>query len=78
LYLDDHSDELLVLDEVQRMPDLFEVLRGAIDKGRRRGKPNGRFLLLGSASLELLAQSDESLAGPDRLRRTESVRHNPR
>jgi uncharacterized protein len=63
LYLEDHADELLVLDEIQRLPDLFQVLRGVIDKGRRDGKPSGRFLLLGSASLELLAQSGESLAG---------------
>jgi uncharacterized protein len=63
LYLEDHADELLVLDEVQRLPDLFEILRGVIDRGRREGKRNGRFLLLGSASLELLAQSGETLAG---------------
>jgi predicted AAA+ superfamily ATPase len=63
LYFDDHSDELLVLDEIQRLPGLFEVLRGVIDRGRRRGSANGRFLLLGSASLELLEQSGESLAG---------------
>lgn len=63
LYFADHVDELLVLDEIQRLPGLFEVLRGTIDKGRREGKGNGRFLLLGSASLELLAQSGESLAG---------------
>jgi uncharacterized protein len=63
LYFDDHSSELLVLDEIQRLPGLFEVLRGVIDRGRRRGSANGRFLLLGSASLELLEQSGESLAG---------------
>jgi predicted AAA+ superfamily ATPase len=63
LYLADHADELLVLDEIQRLPGLFEVLRGVIDRGRRERKGNGRFLLLGSASLELLAQSGESLAG---------------
>jgi uncharacterized protein len=63
LYFDDHADELLVLDEIQRLPGLFEVLRGVIDRGRRRGSANGRFLLLGSASLELLEQSGESLAG---------------
>jgi hypothetical protein len=63
LYFADHSDELLILDEIQRLPGLFEVLRGEIDRGRREGKGNGRFLLLGSASLELLAQSGESLAG---------------
>lgn len=63
LYLADHEDELLVFDEIQRLPGLFEALRGAIDRGRRAGKGTGRFLLLGSASLELLAQSGESLAG---------------
>jgi len=63
LYLDDHVDELLVLDEIQRLPGLFEVLRGTIDRGRREGRGVGRFLLLGSASLELLAQSGETLAG---------------
>jgi uncharacterized protein len=63
LYLADHADELLVLDEIQRLPGLFEVLRGVIDRGRREGRGVGRFLLLGSASLELLAQSGESLAG---------------
>jgi predicted AAA+ superfamily ATPase len=63
LYFADHGDELLVLDEIQRLPGLFEGLRGVIDRGRREGKGNGRFLLLGSASLELLAQSGETLAG---------------
>jgi len=63
LYFADHADELLILDEIQRLPGLFEVLRGAIDQGRRKGDANGRFLLLGSASLELLAQSGETLAG---------------
>lgn len=63
LYLADHADELLILDEIQRLPGLFEALRGVIDRGRREGKGNSRFLLLGSASLELLAQSGETLAG---------------
>lgn len=63
LYFADHADELLILDEIQRLPGLFEVLRGVIDRGRREGRRTGRFLLLGSASLELLAQSGESLAG---------------
>jgi predicted AAA+ superfamily ATPase len=63
LYLADHADELVVLDEVQRAPGLFEALRGVIDRGRREGRGTGRFLLLGSASIELLAQSGESLAG---------------
>src|SRR6476659_8866567 len=56
LYFTDHADELLILDEIQRLPGLFEVLRGVIDRGRCEGKANGRFLLLGSASLALLAQ----------------------
>ena len=63
LYLADHEDELLVLDEIQRLPGLFEALRGTIDRGRRAGKGTRRFLLLGAASLDLLAQSGESLAG---------------
>lgn len=63
LYFADHADELVVLDEIQRAPGLFETLRGVIDRGRQEGKGNGRFLLLGSASLDLLAQSGESLAG---------------
>jgi predicted AAA+ superfamily ATPase len=63
LYLADHADELVVLDEIHRAPGLFEVLRGIIDEGRRQGKATGRFLLLGSAGVELLAQSGETLAG---------------
>ena len=61
-YLSGHENELVILDEVQRMPDLFTALRGLIDAGRRRGKVAGRFLLLGSASPDLLRQS-ETLAG---------------
>ena len=61
-YLSLHEDELVIIDEVQRMPELFTTLRGLIDQGRRRGKKSGRFLLLGSASVDLLRQS-ESLAG---------------
>jgi uncharacterized protein len=62
-YLAEHEDELVILDEVHRVPELFQTLRGLIDSGRRRGKQAGRFLLLGSASLDLLKQSGESLAG---------------
>jgi uncharacterized protein len=58
-YLNERADRLLIIDEVQRMPELFPMLRSVIDKKRR----NGRFLLLGSASPELLAGSSESLAG---------------
>jgi predicted AAA+ superfamily ATPase len=63
LYLTDHEDKLVILDEVHRLPNLFQNLRGLIDRGRRRGKRTGRFLLLGSASLDLLQQSGETLAG---------------
>lgn len=63
LYLSRHQDKLVILDEVHRLPDLFQILRGLIDKGRRTGIKTGRFLLLGSASIDLLAQSGESLAG---------------
>ena len=63
LYLADHVDKLVILDEVHRAPGLFPVLRGLIDTGRRAGKRTGRFLLLGSASLDLLKQSGETLAG---------------
>jgi predicted AAA+ superfamily ATPase len=62
-YLADHDRELVILDEVQRTPELFQPLRGVIDRGRRQGKANGRFLLLGSAAMDLLRQSGESLAG---------------
>ncbi len=61
-YLSAHEDDLVILDEVQTVPDLFAVLRGLIDQGRRRGKRSGRFLLLGSASVDLIRQS-ETLAG---------------
>ncbi|HWC49165.1 MAG TPA: ATP-binding protein [Solirubrobacterales bacterium] len=63
LYFADHADELVILDEIQRVPGIFEALRGTIDQARREGRENGRFLLLGSAAIELLAQSGETLAG---------------
>lgn len=62
-YLSLHSQRLVILDEVQHMPELFPVLRSLIDEGRRAGQTTGRFLLLGSATGELLRQSGESLAG---------------
>jgi uncharacterized protein len=63
LYLADHTDELVILDEIHRTPGLFEALRGVIDQARRDGRVAGRFLLLGSAAIDLLAQSGETLAG---------------
>lgn len=62
-YLRDHEDQLVILDEVHRAPEIFQPLRGIIDRGRRSGKANGRFLLLGSAAMDLLRQSGETLAG---------------
>ena len=61
-FLERHLDRLVILDEIQRAPDLFLYLRGLVDQARRDGRGNGRYLLLGSASSELLSQS-ESLAG---------------
>ncbi len=61
-YAENHG-KLIILDEVQRLPEVFAPLRGIIDKERRRGKKAGQFLFLGSASLDLLQQSSESLAG---------------
>jgi predicted AAA+ superfamily ATPase len=58
-----HQHQLVILDEVQRIPNLFAVLRGVIDQRRRNGEASGQFLLLGSASGVLLQQSSESLAG---------------
>ena len=63
LYLSALGDRLVILDEVQRMPELFAALHGLIDAGRRQGQRSGRFLLLGSASVELIRQASESLAG---------------
>ena len=62
-YLDAQVGQLVILDEIQRMPGLFQVLRGQIDSRRRQGWRTGQFLLLGSASDALLRQSAESLAG---------------
>ncbi|HMO21344.1 MAG TPA: ATP-binding protein [Candidatus Melainabacteria bacterium] len=63
LFLRNYEDQLVILDEIHRVPELFPEIRGIIDRGRRRGKKTGRFLILGSASIELLRQSGESLAG---------------
>ena len=63
LYLGEYEDRLVILDEIHRVPELFQELRGLIDRGRRRGRRTGRFLILGSASLDLIRQSGESLAG---------------
>lgn len=59
----ENSEKLIILDEVQRMAEVFAPLRGIIDKERRKGNKSGQFLFLGSASIDLLKQSSESLAG---------------
>ncbi len=74
-YLNLHADKLVILDEIQRYPDLFRSLRGIIDTRRRERGGNGFFLVLGSASNELLKQSSESLAG--RIHYTELAGLNP-
>src|SRR6202012_5506777 len=62
-YLRNYENNLVILDEIHRVPELFQTLRGLIDEGRRRGHRTGRFLVLGSAAIDLLRQSGESLAG---------------
>ena len=62
-YLRRFENQLLIIDEVQRLPDLFRVLRGLVDMRKRSGEKAGQFLLLGSASRDLLQHSSESLAG---------------
>jgi predicted AAA+ superfamily ATPase len=62
-YLSAHLDRLVILDEIHRAPGLFPILRGLIDRSRRAGRKAGQYLLLGSASLDLLRQSGETLAG---------------
>lgn len=63
LYLSQFSNQLVILDEIQRLPQLFPVLRSLIDDRRQKGERTAQFLLLGSASPELLRQSSETLAG---------------
>jgi len=63
LYLRGHLDKLVILDEIHLVPGLFAVMRGLIDEARREGAGPGRYLVLGSASSDLLRQSSETLAG---------------
>jgi predicted AAA+ superfamily ATPase len=62
-YFEWNEGKLIVLDEIQRAPEIFKTLRGVIDRRRRKGLRNGQFLILGSASLDLIRQSSETLAG---------------
>src|SRR5262249_29646450 len=63
LFLGRQAGKLTILDEVQRLPELFPALRGLVDQRLRAGERAGHFLVLGSASRDLLRQSSESLAG---------------
>lgn len=63
LYLGERLDRLVIIDEIHRAPGLFPVLRGLIDQARRSGRRSGVYLLLGSAALDLLRQTGETLAG---------------
>lgn len=58
-FLQSQKDKLIVLDEIQRLPELFPLIRSLCDEWQQ----NGKFLILGSASRDMLQQSSESLAG---------------
>jgi predicted AAA+ superfamily ATPase len=62
-YLRAQHGRLVILDEIHRAPGVFEILRGIIDDNRQAGIRSGQFLLLGSAALDLMRQSSETLAG---------------
>lgn len=59
LFFERHRHQLICLDEIQLLPDFFSVLRSEVDRDRQPG----RFLVLGSASRDLIRQSSETLAG---------------
>ena len=63
LYLGQYEDRLVILDEIHRVPGIFQILRSLIDKRRIKGNRSRQFLLLGSASIDRLQQSAETLAG---------------
>ena len=63
LFFQREAGKLIILDEIHRAPELFQPMRGFIDRERRKGRRTGHFLILGSAAIDLLRQSGESLAG---------------
>lgn len=63
VFYQENRDKLVILDEVQRVPEIFTQIRSIVDQERRVGNRTGLFLFLGSASIDLLQQSSESLAG---------------
>src|SRR5262245_49218161 len=62
-FLRGQAGKLVVVDEIHRAPELFATLRGIIDDRRTEGDRAGRFLLLGSAAIDLMRQASETLAG---------------
>ena len=62
-FLRQQEGRLTIIDEIQHQPQLFRILRGLVDERKRKGERTGQFLLLGSASRDLLQQTSESLAG---------------
>ncbi len=62
-YFRQFENQLLIIDEVQQKPELFRLLRGLVDVRKRNGETSCQFLILGSASRDLLQQSSETLAG---------------
>jgi len=60
-FLSRYADKLVILDEIQRAPDLFKVLRGLIDKNRQAGRKGEQFLLLGSASISYIEMTGLNL-----------------
>jgi hypothetical protein len=62
-YLHRQAGRLVIIDEIQRKPELFAVMRSLVDERIRAGERTGQFLVLGSASRDLLRQSSETLAG---------------
>lgn len=62
-FFQSHRERLVILDEIHRTPEIFSQLRGEIDRARMQGIRDNMFLILGSASMDLLRQTRESLAG---------------
>jgi len=60
-YLERLENKLLIVDEVQRQPDLFRLLRSLVDVRKRAGERTAQFLLLGSSSRDLIQHSSETL-----------------
>jgi uncharacterized protein len=73
LYLAQHEEHLVILDEIHRLPGIFGPLRSLIDRRRRKGKRSCHFLLLGSASIDLLTAVSRNSGWTDRPRTTHSI-----